>query len=179
VRGGDISVRSELGKGSAFTVKLMLSESAPPADRPASEQKIGGYKGRRRRILVTDDDPTHLELTREFLQPLGFELAFARDGESCLELARRQPPDLAIMDISMPGLNGWDTARALRDLCGDQIAILMVSANAHDFTRSRREDDPHDDFLIKPYEVDSLLERLQLLLDLEWKAPELESEPSL
>jgi DNA-binding response OmpR family regulator len=48
------------------------------------------------------------------------------------------------------------------------VVILMASANAHDFSRTRREDDPHDDFLIKPYEIDDLMERLQTLLDLEW-----------
>ena len=44
----------------------------------------------------------------------------------------------------------------------------MVSANVHDFQRTRREDDPHDDFLIKPYEIDDLLERIETLLDLVW-----------
>jgi len=73
-----------------------------------------------------------------------------------------------MMDIAMPGMNEWDTAAALRDLCGDDLAILMVSANAHDFSRGRRESDTHDDFLIKPYEVSDLFERLQALLDLEW-----------
>ncbi|MEI9891728.1 MAG: response regulator [Caulobacteraceae bacterium] len=109
---------------------------------------------------MTDDDPTHLELMREWLQPIGFELAFARDGAACLDLAEREPPDLVIMDISMPGIDGWEAARRLRAMHGDRLAILMVSANAHDFSRTRREDDPHDDFLTKPYEVNFLFERL-------------------
>jgi len=68
----------------------------------------------------------------------------------------------------MPGMNGWEAARILRQELGEAVAILMVSANAHDFSRTRREDDPHDDFLIKPYEVDDLLARVETLLDLSW-----------
>jgi signal transduction histidine kinase/CheY-like chemotaxis protein len=168
VLGGDITVKSEPGVGSTFSVKLLLSETQSPIALQPTDQKIVGYLGRRRRILVTDDDPIHLELVQKFLEPVGFELSIARDGESCLELARIAPPDLAMMDITMPGMNGWDAAAALRELCGDDLAILMVSANAHDFSRGRRESDTHDDFLIKPYEISDLFERLQALLDLEW-----------
>jgi len=106
---------------------------------------------------------------RDLLEPLGFELAFARDGAVGLELAAQFKPDLAMMDVSMPGMDGWTAARELRQRFGDELAILMVSANGHDFSRTRREDDPHDDFLIKPYEVDDLHERLRVLLDLSWR----------
>ncbi len=172
VLGGDIQVRSEPGVGSTFTVKLLLSETSGPTESPTPEQRIDGYLGPRRYILVTDDDPVQLDLLSEILEPLGFELAFAHDGETCLELARRRTPDLAIMDIAMPGMGGWKAASALRELCGDKLAILMVSANAHDFSRSRREDDAHDDFLIKPFEIGDLIDRLQVLLDLEWTRAE-------
>jgi signal transduction histidine kinase/CheY-like chemotaxis protein len=168
VMGGELTVTSTLGVGSAFRVRLLLSEAPLPAERPAAERRANGYAGRRRKILVTDDDPTHLDLTREILQPLGFDLSFSRDGPGCIALARNQAPDLVILDISMPGMNGWEAARAVRAALGESVAILMVSANAHDFSRTRREDDPHDDFLIKPYEIDDLMERLQTLLDLEW-----------
>jgi CheY-like chemotaxis protein len=169
VLGGDIQVRSEKGKGSAFVVKLHLSDRRQPMERKPRSQPINGYRGARRRILVTDDDPVHLDLLRDLLAPLGFELTFASDGEACLAAAAREPPDLAMMDVSMPGMDGWTAARELRARLGPDLAILMVSANGHDFSRTRLEDDPHDDFLIKPYEVDDLYERLRVLLDLEWR----------
>jgi signal transduction histidine kinase/ActR/RegA family two-component response regulator len=180
VLGGDIQVRSEPGVGSTFTVKLLLSETVSPADSPALKHKIDGYLGPRRSILVTDDDPVHLDLLGEILHPLGFDLAFAHDGETCLELVRHHAPDLAIMDIAMPGMGGWKAARALRDQLGDHVAILMVSANAHDFSHGRREGDAHDDFLIKPFEISDLIDRLQVLLDLEWTyaATALQATPS-
>ena len=175
VLGGDLTVRSEIGAGSVFKVRLLLSEASSPTERPAHERRPVGYVGPRRKILVTDDDPAHLNLTREILQPLGFDLAFARDGEGCVEQANADPPDLIMLDISMPGLNGWEAARRVRASLGDSVAILMASANAHDFSRNRREDDPHDDFLIKPYEIDDLMERLQTLLDLTWTSASTEA----
>jgi len=176
VLGGELTVASEPGAGSTFRVKLLLSEARTlPAERP-HDRRAEGYAGRRRRVLVTDDDPTHLDLLREILAPLGFDLDFASDGAAALTAAALRPPDLAIMDISMPGMDGWEAARRLR-AGREDLAILMVSANGHDFSRSRREDDPHDDFLIKPYEVDDLLERLETLLDLQWVQAAAEATP--
>ena len=126
---------------------------------------------------MTDDDRTHLDLLSRLLQPLGFELVLAGDGEAALAVAARAAPDLVLMDVSMPGMDGWTAARELRARFGEAIAILMVSANGHDFSRSRREDDPHDDFLIKPYEVDDLHERLRVLLDLEWTHDDAAGQP--
>ncbi|MDP3176050.1 MAG: ATP-binding protein, partial [Phenylobacterium sp.] len=169
ILGGEISVDSRPGVGSTFKVRLMLYEAARPSADSGRGRRIAGFAGERRRILVTDDDPTHLDLIRELLQPLGFDLAFASSGLSALASAVAFAPDLVIMDVSMPGIDGWVTAQRLRTELGEAVAILMVSANAHDFSRTRREDDPHDDFLIKPYEVDDLLERIQVLLSLQWR----------
>jgi signal transduction histidine kinase/ActR/RegA family two-component response regulator len=167
VMGGDITLESAIGEGSTFRVKMFMSE-APAAPATPASRTIAGYQGPRRRILVTDDDAFHVDLVREFLEPLGFDLAFARDGRSCIEEAAVRLPDLVMLDIAMPGMNGWEAARALRMAHGDDVSIVMVSANAHDFG-VRREDDPHDDFLTKPYEVDALLERIQTQLGLAWK----------
>lgn len=107
----------------------------------------------------------HLDLVREVLTSHNIELVLADSGEAGLAAFRAAAPDLVIMDIAMPGLDGWETARRLRAEHGDSAPILMVSANVHDFQRPRRADDPHDDFLLKPYEVETLIERVFLLLD--------------
>src|SRR3546814_20640360 len=95
-------------------------------------------------------------------------LVFADNGEACLAVCRAQLPDLVMLDITMLGRDGWDTARAIREEHGDDPMILMVSANVHDFQRRHREDDPHDDFLTKQFEFDALLDRIPPLLGLEW-----------
>src|SRR3546814_8861024 len=94
-------------------------------------------------------------MVRNVLAPLGFDLVFADNGEACLAVCRAQLPDLVMLDIPMPGRDGWDTARAIREEHGADPMILMVSANVHDFQRSHRADDPHDDFLSKPFEFDA------------------------
>src|SRR3546814_3443343 len=70
-------------------------------------------------LLVTDDDPAHLAMVRNVLAPLGFDLVFADNGEACLAVCRAQLPDLVMLDITMPGRDGWDTARAIREEHGD------------------------------------------------------------
>jgi CheY-like chemotaxis protein len=166
--GAELTVESRPGAGSVFTMKMFLSEAAAPLSHVPGVGRIAGYAGPRRSILVTDDDPVHLDMVRDILDPLGFDLDFAGNGAACLASYRRRRPELVMLDIAMPGSDGWETARALRQDHGDAPLILMVSANAHDFQRNRREDDPHDDFLTKPYEIDTLLERIQTLLGLTW-----------
>ena len=166
VMGGQLTVRSTPGVGSTFLVKMFFSEAeAPPEER--AQSRALAYAGSRRRILIVDDDPAHLELARDVLAPAGFDLAFAANGQLALEAFRAAPPDLVMMDIAMPVMDGWAAARAIRALHGEAVPILMVSANVHDFQRARRADDPHDDYLTKPYDIEVLLDRVAMLLDLE------------
>ena len=167
VMGGQLTVESQPGVGSTFRVKMFLSEELLPdaALTPAKLLPPGDLP--RRRVLVVDDDAAHLDLIRALLAPHNLELDFAANGEAALTAFRRQPPDLVIMDVAMPAMDGWEAARRLREDHGDAVPILMVSANVHDFQRTRRPDDPHDDFLLKPYEVDALIDRIYLLLDIE------------
>ena len=169
IMGGEITVESRPGIGSTFRVKMFFSDAPAPKDGARPDPRERRYRGLRRRILVVDDDSAHLDLLHDLLMPIGFDLAFAANGAAGLEAYALHPPDLVLMDIAMPpGIDGWETARSIRREHGDATPILMVSANAHDFQRQRRPDDPHDDYLIKPYEIEELLDRIGLLLDLDW-----------
>jgi signal transduction histidine kinase/purine-cytosine permease-like protein/ActR/RegA family two-component response regulator len=167
IMGGQLTVNSTPGIGSTFCVKMFFSEAPPPQPGDGSTPLNRSYSGPRRRLLIVDDDPAQLELMRDILNPLDFELDFASSGDQAVQAFRRKPADLVIMDVAMPGMNGWQAARAIREEQGDAVAILMVSANIHDFQRSRSPDDPHDDYLAKPYDIDVLAERIVLLLDLD------------
>ena len=115
IMGGEISVTSTPGRGSTFRVKLMLAHVANARPPATPQNRVVGYMGQRKLILVVDDDGDHRELMREALEPIGFSVIAAPDGVSALAIAEECVPDLFILDISMPGMSGWDVARRLRE----------------------------------------------------------------
>ena len=166
--GGELTVESELGKGSIFRVRVRLPRTAGAHHQPLEKPRIRGYQGTRRKILIVDDDESHVQLVCDILAPLGFDLATARDGASCLQTAAQTEPDLVLLDISMPGMSGWAVAQALRETFERRIKIMMVSANVHEIRTTNRTETSHDAFLVKPIDIRQLLERLEDLLAIEW-----------
>jgi signal transduction histidine kinase/CheY-like chemotaxis protein/purine-cytosine permease-like protein len=166
IMGGEISVESTSGQGSAFRVRLMLSPAPAPLIPVIQERRIKGYEGPRLTIVAADDDSSHLDLLRELLTPIGFELHTTLDGVSCIQLAATVAPDLALVDLSMAGKSGWEVARALREMNGMRIAIIIVSANVDEQSKVREL--AHTSFIAKPIDVQLLLTAIQTALKLEW-----------
>ena len=183
IMGGEILVRSTPGEGTIFTVRLSLSQiTTHDPTEVSSRRRARGYAGPRRTILLVDDDPAHLELLQNVLRPLDFILLPAHDGHSSLELATHHSPDLALLDISLPDMTGWDVVRGLRAASANSAEqrrpkIAMVSANAYEYSPGGGGGPLHDAFLIKPIDIDLLIECVGLLLHLEWiyDSPALES----
>jgi len=169
VMGGDIKVMSTVGTGSTFKVKILLSEVTNPRRIAPVEAPISGYHGARKTILITDDDPVHRDLLREVLTPLGFILLSAPDGPGCLALAQHCRPDLFLLDISMPAMDGWAVAEALRANGHHQARILMVSASAIEAHGAPLAQPFHDGYLMKPIDIPRLLETIRQLLKIEWQ----------
>ncbi|WP_375158281.1 ATP-binding protein [Bradyrhizobium sp. RDT46] len=169
VMGGDIKVTSTVGTGSTFKVKLLLSEVTNPQRIAPVEAPVSGYHGARKTILVTDDDPVHRDLLREVLTPLGFILLSAPDGPGCLALAQHCRPDLFLLDITMPAMDGWAVAEALRASGHHQARILMVSASALEAHGTPLAQPFHDGYLMKPIDIPRLLETIRHLLKIEWQ----------
>jgi len=167
IMGGEINATSTEGVGTTFLVRLLLSEAA---STPAAEnvRAIAGYDGPRRRLLLIDDDASHIDIVSRLLSPLGFELHAANDGPSGLELARECRPEVALVDVSMPGMTGWQVAAELRRMAGlESLKIVIVSANAHEFSPGGAGA-VNDAFLIKPIDMQRLLECLAAQLNLQW-----------
>ncbi len=164
ILGGEILLESELGKGSVFRVRLLLSE-APAAGMAMPARRITAYAGARRKILIADDDADHVRLMTEMLLALGFVVLAAADGLACLAMVEDATPDLVILDIAMPGMSGLEVAARLR---GREASakILMVSGNLHDAAPKGASD--YDGFLAKPIDLRALLERIGTLLALDW-----------
>lgn len=169
VMGGDIKVTSTVGIGSTFKVKILLSEVTNPRRTAPVAAPVSGYHGPRKTILITDDDPVHRDLLREVLTPLGFILLSATDGPGCIALAQHCRPDLFLLDISMPGMDGWKVAEALRADGHHQARILMVSASALEAHGTPMAQPFHDGYLMKPIDIPKLLETVRQLLKLEWQ----------
>ncbi|KYZ86620.1 hybrid sensor histidine kinase/response regulator [Alcanivorax sp. KX64203] len=170
IMGGDIQVSSIPGQGSEFRLSVMLSslEHGDGQDREPT-RPVHGYRGPRRTLLVVDDDPSHRGLISDLLTPLGFQVLEAPDGRTALAMQAQSTPDLILMDVAMPGLNGWQTTQALRQ-AGCQAPIVMLSANAREAARANAfNDGPHDDYLVKPFKLSTLLETLARHLRLDWE----------
>ncbi len=168
VMGGDVAVVSTPGQGSKFTLRLMLAEpgEAPPAT--ARHRPVSGYAGVRKTILVIDDDPAQLAVLQGLLRPLGFTVFAASNGAAGLDLAARCDPHLVLLDIQMPGLSGWAVAARLRAAHGPALKIVMVSANAHEFAAGGDGNADHDGFVLKPVELETLLDVVATRLGLDW-----------
>jgi signal transduction histidine kinase/DNA-binding NarL/FixJ family response regulator len=174
VMGGDVAVTSTPGEGSVFKLRLMLAEPGDAVAATARQRQITGYTGRRRTILLIDDDPLQLAVLQSLLRPLGFSVYAASNGPDGLELALNCAPDLVLLDIQMPGLSGWDVAPRLRSIAATgpshdtNIKILLVSANAHEFAAGGDGAAAQDGFVAKPVDLQSLLDTIAGQLGLEW-----------
>lgn len=170
ILGGDLQMESKLGIGTTFRVTMMLGHVPGQIIQAAPVALIMGYDGPRRSILVADDDVHNLSLMRALLESLGFEVAVASRGDIAVEIGRRKTFDLAVLDISMPGLNGWETARQLRAGAEPGPRILMLSGNALERYADQDTAPLHDVFLLKPIDLDSLVGAIGKALDLTWNS---------
>jgi CheY-like chemotaxis protein/anti-sigma regulatory factor (Ser/Thr protein kinase) len=166
--GGEITVTSTPGAGSVFRVKLLLSEVPRPRTAATLEAQVRGYVGPRQTILIVDDDPVQRDLVRELLEPLGFAVLTAASGAECLTLVERHKIHLVLLDVSMPEMDGWEVADALRRSADERPAIVMLSALTVDKSAEVKPDRPYDHYLIKPINLRQLMEKLHALLDIEW-----------
>jgi nitrogen-specific signal transduction histidine kinase/CheY-like chemotaxis protein len=171
IMGGEITVDSRLGEGSTFRVRMMLSEAGAPEETGGVRGRICGYLGPRIKVLLADDDPTHVDLVRQTLGPLGFVLFTAEDGLAALKMAEEVRPDIALLDVTMPGMDGWRVAAALR-ATNPRLKIVIVSANVGP-APAAGEEPVHDAFLGKPLHIDRLLDRIEALTGTKW----IEAEP--
>jgi len=166
--GGEITVKSALGAGATFRVRLMLAEVPRPRTTPAPELQLRGYAGPRQTVLIVDDDAGQRDMVRDLLVPLGFTVLAAAGGKECLAICAEHKPQLILLDVSMPEMDGWEVAERVRKTLRERPAIVMVSALAPDKRRNVAQDRLYDDYLIKPVHLRELLAKLHALLSIEW-----------
>lgn len=179
--GGDLQLYSVVGQGTTFTLRLYLPKVQDGAELAMPERlgAIVGYEGRRRTLLLVDDTALHRQLLAGLLAPLGFGLLEAASGEECLEVLRGQQPDLLLMDITMDGIDGWETAAMVRqNFNAEVLPIVFVSANWVDQLPLRLEQVQCQGFLPKPVLESQLHAALERNLQLQWVRSTAATAPS-
>jgi len=113
-------------------------------------------------VLLVDDDPKIRELLRLYVEREGHRPLFAADGETALELAARAKPDVVLLDVMLPGMDGFEVTRRLRDI--SQVPILLLTARSAEGDRIIGLDLGADDYVVKPFSPRELMARVRALL---------------
>ncbi len=168
--GGELRVKSTLGQGSVFSLELDLPEAeSDGAVNLAERRPIIGYRGDRRLVLVVDDKDFNRTVIADLLEPLGFIVIEAVNGQEGLDQAIAQRPDVVLVDLVMPLMDGFEMTRRLRRIPTlENIVVLALSASVLEFDQRMSQAACCNDFLPKPIHEAALLEKLQSYLGLEW-----------
>jgi signal transduction histidine kinase len=170
LHGGEVEARSEgLGRGSEFIVRLPLQrrEQRPIATLPSAATLNGATPdatGTARRILVADDNRDALDSLVELLAMAGHETHKANDGAQALEAATRLRPEIILLDIGMPGMDGYEVARRIRaQSWGQETTLVALTGWGQENDRKRSREAGFDAHWVKPLELHRLWNLLESL----------------
>jgi CheY-like chemotaxis protein len=168
--GGEMTLtsRTEPGNsGSLFRIRLFLPELHGASISRAQAPRLA-YSGPRKAVLVVDNEEVDRSLLAGRLQRIGFSVWQAASGAAALELLKETPVDAIFMDLAMPGIDGWQTIRSLRQQGLSQAPVAVVSANAFEKGQDNDVGIRPADFITKPVRFDELLDWLGERLQLQW-----------
>lgn len=173
---GDLDFDSQLGQGSEFRLRLpapsLVSSNSCQTDTKI-KRTVLTYDtlddSESLEILVVDDVSDNRNMLRSLLESIGFGIQEVDSGEACLSLVRQWRPDLILLDLRMPGIDGLETVRRLRALPATQeTPIIMVSASVFEEDQAKTLEAGCNAYLTKPIQTEALYEVLQTHLPLRW-----------
>ncbi|WP_438041736.1 ATP-binding protein [Sorangium sp. So ce128] len=167
MHGGRVSAHSEgRGRGSEFTIRLLAAATvSSPEAAPA--RWMAGTHGTpslvdRRRILLVDDNLDAVELLAESLGAMGYTTRIASDGPSALRIAEEFAPDVALLDIGLPVMDGYELARRLREQpAGERVRLIALTGYGQEADFRRSEGAGFETHLVKPIQIDRLTSLLE------------------
>ncbi|WP_341528992.1 ATP-binding protein [Nostoc sp. UHCC 0302] len=172
IMGSQLQVESTIGEGSTFWFEVDLLEASGwiELDATKSANQIVGYQGKKQKILVVDDRWENRFVILNLLEPLGFELIEAENGQDALTKYQLHQPDLIITDIAMPIMDGLEMLKELRNQPkGQTLPVIVSSASVFSFDRQQSYDAGANNFLPKPVQSEELFYQLQQQLQLTWQ----------
>jgi len=174
---GDLYVASQAGRGTQFRLSIPLvampgdaATSTRPPTVSGTAQPIVGYKGQRKTILVANDGWDHCVILGHLLTPLGFTVVEAASGPDVLTKATEHKPDLILLDLLMPYLDGFEALKQIRaNPITSNAPVFALSARVFDQDRQQSQQAGFDAFVPKPVDLTQLLNKIGLHLNLTWE----------
>jgi signal transduction histidine kinase/DNA-binding response OmpR family regulator len=181
--GGTVTLKSEQGKGSEFSVCLELGTSKPPIknkakefksskhtekrnkDKPAAPKTCRGGSIKDLRILVAEDSPVNQKLLKIQLENYGCQVELASNGREALEKIKNKDFDLCLMDVQMPVIDGIAATKTIRESLRKNLPIIALTASAMKGDEQKCLDSGMNDFIAKPIDQEILKEKIRKLVD--------------
>jgi two-component system, OmpR family, response regulator ResD len=125
---------------------------------------VKGNRHVRGSVLVVDDEPTIAEVVSRYLERAGYDVRTAGDGTDALRMVSDSRPDLVVLDLMLPGLNGLEVMRRVRELDRDRVAIILLTAKGEESDRVVGLRLGADDYIVKPFSPNELVARVDAVL---------------
>jgi signal transduction histidine kinase/ActR/RegA family two-component response regulator len=176
---GKLTLYSEPGKGSRFSFSLPLPQALGSAvvNRKAKFQFYRLPQGTQVKALVVDDNEQNRDVLSEILTDAGIEVATAVDGKDALRQARKQIPDVVLMDLRMPVMDGFQALEAIKKEFHPHPKLVAISASAFEYQRESTLMKGFDDFIPKPFHIEIIFNCLANLLGVEFLKEDATSPP--
>lgn len=170
IMGGDLSVDSVYGEGTTFTLKIKMSKVLMDPNLELKPKNVIGYKGsetKRYHVLEVDDNESHRNLVKDILSAVDFDVDLADCPDNALDLISKKSYDLYLVDISMPGHDGWYLLTSLRER-GIKTPVIMVSAEASEGNVPENIRKMHNGYIIKPFKHQKLFDSIAKVLPIDY-----------
>ena len=169
--GAEIHVKSEIDKGSVFWFELSLPAVSWRHNNLAQDETktIIGYKGNRLTILIVDDKTENREVLKDILFPLGFDIMEASGGSDAIEQAKNRRPNIVLLDVNMPDMDGYETAQCF--CCNklfENIRLVAVCDTLTEDVQTMCQKSGFNGHTLKPIHINHLLSTIQEQTGLEW-----------